>query len=133
MTWMYRGEEFTDPTPKEIGFVYLITNNTTGRRYIGKKLFWFTKTKSVKGKKKRTKVESDWKEYWSSSDELKADVERLGESNFTREILHVCGNKGQCNYLEAKEQFIREVLEYPDDWYNGQIQVRVHRAHVKKD
>lgn len=132
MTWIYRGEEFTEPDVKDIGFVYMITNKTTGRRYIGKKLFWFTKSKVVKGKRKRTKVPSDWKEYWSSSDELREDVNTLGEENFIREILHICSNKGLCNYLEAKEQFVREVLEHPDDWYNGQIQVRVHRTHVNK-
>jgi hypothetical protein len=132
MTWIYRGEEFTEPDVKDTGFVYMITNKATGRRYIGKKLFWFTKSKVVKGKRKRTKVPSDWKEYWSSSDELREDVNALGEENFIREILHICGNKGLCNYLEAKEQFVREVLEHPDDWYNGQIQVRVHRTHVNK-
>ena len=132
MIWIYNGEEFADPDTKDTGFVYMITNKTTGRRYIGKKLFWFTKSKVVKGKRKRTKVPSDWKEYWSSSEELKEDVKKLGEENFTREILHICGNKGTCNYLEAKEQFVREVLEHPDDWYNGQIQVRVHRTHVNK-
>lgn len=129
--WLYKGVPLEEIPENSYGYVYLITNNVTGRKYIGKKLFWFKKTKVIKGKKKRLKVESDWREYWSSSDELKADVEKLGSNNFTREILHICGNKGMCNYLEAKEQMIREVLE-SDSYYNSQIQCRVHRTHIKK-
>ena len=131
--WIYKDIEFNELLiGKYIGFVYLITNKKTGRRYIGKKLFWFSKTKTVKGKKKREKIPSDWKEYWSSSEELKKDVKELGEENFTREILHLCPNKGMMSYVEAKLQFHHEVLENPDLWYNGVIQCRVHRSHVKK-
>ena len=129
--WLYNGKPLEEIPEKAYGYVYLITNNTTGRKYIGKKLFWFKRTKTVKGKKKRQTVESDWREYWSSSDELKADIAKLGEENFTREILHICKNKGMCNYLEAKEQMVREVLE-TDSYYNSQIQCRVHRTHIKK-
>jgi hypothetical protein len=128
--WLYEGKELETVPNDAYGFVYLITNNVTGRRYIGKKLFWFRKTKTVKGKKKRIKVESDWKEYWSSSEDVKKDVSELGEDKFTREILHVCSNKGSCNYLEAREQMDRRVLE-TEDYYNGTIQCRIHRTHVK--
>lgn len=130
--WLYNGKEFTEEQiEKNIGYVYLITNRIDGRRYIGKKLFYFSKTRTVKGKKKREKVLSDWKSYWSSSDELKNDVQTLGESNFTREILHLCMNKGSMSYLEAKLQFQFEVLENPSQWYNGIIQCKIHRSHVK--
>jgi len=128
--WLYSNKELEVIPDDAYGYVYLITNTITNRRYIGKKLFWFRKTKVVKGKKKRLKVESDWKDYWSSSDELKADILKLGEENFVREILHVCPNKGLCNYLEAREQMDRRVLE-SEDYYNGQIQCRVHRTHIK--
>jgi hypothetical protein len=130
--WKYKGEEFNEEEIKDnIAFVYLITNLVSGRKYIGKKLFKFKKTSTSKGKKKRTLVESDWKDYWSSSEELKADVKNLGEGNFTREVLHLCKNKGTASYIEAKEQFAHLVLEKPKEWYNGIINCRVHRNHVK--
>lgn len=129
--WIYKNKLFEEVPANAYGYVYLITNNLTGRKYIGKKLFWFRKTKVVKGKKKRLKVESDWRDYWSSSDEVKLDVKTIGEINFTREILHICQNKGTCNYLEAKEQMLRGVLE-SDLYYNAQIQCRVHRTHIKE-
>jgi len=128
--WLYRGEPFLDPG-EYYGFVYCITNLLSGRRYIGKKFFWSLKRKQVNKVRKRYKVESDWKDYWSSSDELKEDVRTLGPEHFKREILHLCKSKGTTNYLEAKEQFQREVLE-SKDWYNSWIQVKVHRSHVKK-
>jgi hypothetical protein len=128
--WLYNKTPLEEIPENAYGYVYLITNIITGRKYIGKKLFWFRKTKVLKGKKKRLKVESDWKDYWSSSDELKADIAKLGINNFSREILHICPNKGLCNYLEAKEQMLRCVLE-TDQYYNSQVQCRVHRTHIK--
>jgi hypothetical protein len=132
MTWMYQGQELQEIPEGYTAFVYLITNKLTNKKYIGKKLFYFTKTKSIKGKKKRIKQESDWKEYWSSSEDVKKDVKEYGEENFLREIIKLCINKGSASYYEAKEQFINEVLEKPEEWYNGQIQVRVHKTHIKK-
>lgn len=131
MAWIYQNEELTEIPDGYVAFVYMITNNITGKQYIGKKLFYFSKTRVLKGKKKRSKVESDWKTYWSSSEELKSDVEKLGEENFTREVLHLCRNKGESTYLEAKQQFLNEVLENPDKWYNRNIMARVHASHVK--
>ena len=129
--WTHRGSEFTEnQIDKYIGYVYLITNKLNGRKYIGKKLFWFSKTRIVKGKKKKEKVLSDWESYWSSSEELKKDVKELGEENFTREILYLCSNKGTMSYLELREQIDRRVLE-TDEYYNGFVGGKIHKSHVK--
>ena len=128
--WLYRGEPFLNPG-EYYGFVYIITNLLSNKQYIGKKFFWSTKRRQVNKVRKRYKVESDWKEYWSSSDDLKEDVRTLGAENFKREIIHLCNSKGTTNYLEAKEQFQRQVLENKDLWYNSWIQCKVHRSHVK--
>ena len=131
LNWQYNGVDFTeDLIGDNYGFVYQITNLTNGRKYIGKKFFYSSKTKQVKGKKKKIKVQSDWQTYYGSSAELVKDVLSLGNENFTREILHLCHSKGECGYLEAKEQFIRGVLE-TDDYYNTSIMVRVRNSHIK--
>lgn len=129
--WFYENKPFDEDVTQYVGYVYLITCIPTGKRYIGKKLFWMMKRKQVKGKVKRYKAESDWRTYWSSSDELKADVQTLGEGSFTREILHLCKSKGVVNYLELREQIDHRVLEYPDSWYNGWVMARITGKHIK--
>jgi hypothetical protein len=131
MTWLHNGLPVEEIDPKYLAFVYLITNTQTGKQYIGLKTTKSSKTKQVKGKKKRIKVESDWRNYWSSSEELKKDIAALGEDVFRRDILYFCVNKGTANYLEAREQFDRRVLEFPENWYNGIINCRVHWSHIK--
>ena len=131
LDWQYNKEDFTeDLIGDNYGFVYQITNLTNGKKYIGKKLFYFSKTKQVKGKKKRYKAPSDWKTYYGSNDKLNKDVESLGADMFLREILHLCQSKGECGYLEAKEQFVRGVIE-SDDYYNTWIMCRVRDTHIK--
>ena len=129
--WLYNGQPVDEIDDKFAAFVYLITNIATGRRYVGLKLTKFAKTRQVKGKKKRFKVDSDWREYWSSSAEVQADVDRLGPANFRREILYFCELKAHANYLEAREQMDHRVLENPDKWYNGIVNCRVSRNHIK--
>jgi|TARA_A200000159_G_scaffold65440_1_gene60564 hypothetical protein len=135
MPWTYQGKTI-DSLPEDCeGFVYLITNTTNGKRYVGKKLAKFKKTRPpLKGRinKRRSKVESDWKDYWGSSDHLLADVAQLGEDKFTREILYICNTRGVMSYLEAREQFERRVLE-SDDYYNGIINVRVGGSKILKE
>ena len=127
MQWTYNGK-IVDEIPDEYeGFVYLITNLTNGQKYVGKKLAKFKTTKPpLKGKKNKRRgyKESDWKDYWGSSDRLQADVEALGPENFTREILYLCKSRAEMSYIEAREQFDRRVLE-TDEYYNGIINVRV--------
>ena len=126
--WYYKDNPVAEMPEDCVGFVYLITNLTNNRKYIGKKLAKVSRTKPpLKGKKnrRRTKVESDWQTYFGSSDELNADVEQLGTENFKREILFYCSNKAQLSYIEAREQFNHKVLE-SDEYYNGHIRVRVH-------
>ena len=139
MSWIFENTQI-EVLPEEcIGFVYLITNNLTGRKYIGKKLAKFSKTsyKVVKlknGNKKRkrirSKIDSDWQLYYGSNDQLNKDILELGSDNFTREILFYCTSKAACSYVEAREQFNHRVLE-SDDYYNGQIVCRIHGSHIK--
>lgn len=133
MDWVYLGRPIDEETLEDyVGFVYVITNTTNGKKYLGKKLLKFSKTKQVKGKKKKIKIASDWKTYYGSSNALKADVEAIGEDKFTREILQFCKTKGECSYVEAKLQFQYDVLKDRDAWYNDHIWVRVHRTHLPK-
>jgi hypothetical protein len=138
MTWLYQNTPVETLPESCVGFVYLITNNLTGRKYIGKKLAKFSKTtyrtvkqkNGIKKKKRiRSKIDSDWQQYYGSSAELTADIEQLGTHNFTREILYYCASKSECSYIEAREQFSRRVLE-SQDYYNGHIQVRVHGRQI---
>ena len=118
--------------PKKIyGFVYLIENLVNGRKYIGKKLFFFKGFKTVKKKKKRILVESDWKTYYGSSNALQKDLDELGKDNFRREILHICKSKSECSYLEMQEQVERKAILSPE-YYNDQIRVRVTRVQLTK-
>ena len=140
MSWYYDNQLVSELPEDCVGFVYIITNLTNDRKYIGKKLAKFSKTtyKTVKlknGNKKkkkiRSKIDSDWREYYGSSPELSKDVTQLGPDSFRREILFYCTSKAECSYIEAREQFSRRVLE-SKDWYNGHIQVRVHGSHILK-
>jgi hypothetical protein len=140
LTWTYQGSVVNELPEVCVGFVYNITNTISGRQYIGKKLAKFSKTsyKTVKlkngtkkKKKIRSKIDSDWQEYYGSSVELISDIAKLGKENFKREILYYCSSKAECSYIEAREQFDRKVLE-STDYYNGQISVRVHGSHILK-
>ena len=135
MNWTYQGKDILELPEDCVGFVYLITNNTNGRMYIGKKLAKFKRSRApLKGRRnrRRYKVESDWQEYYGSSDDLTMDMKRIGAENFTREILFYCKSKSELSYVEAREQFSRKVLE-TKDYYNGHIRVRVHGKGILKD
>jgi hypothetical protein len=138
MQWIYQNEPVTELPEDCAGIVYLITNTESGRMYIGKKLARFKTTRyrmhtQKNGKKVRKKIRgavaSDWADYYGSSDALSKDIERLGRDQFRREILYYCRSKAECNYVEAREQFSRRVLE-SDQYYNGHIRVRVHGSLI---
>jgi hypothetical protein len=132
--WFYKGEVFTSEMIEDyVGFVYLITDKSNNKKYVGKKLLTSKrKLAPLKGKtRKRTVVkETDWQKYYGSSEEVKLMVEEKGADNFHREILYLCMSKGQLGYLEAKYQFEHDVL-LRDDYYNGIIQCKIHRNHVR--
>jgi hypothetical protein len=132
--WLHHDSWFEpiELDPKKIyGFVYLIENLVNGRKYVGKKLFFFKGFKTVKKKKKRILVESDWKSYYGSSNALQKDIAEIGKINFRRVILHLCTSKSECSYLEMKEQVERKAI-LSDEYYNDQIRVRVTRNQLTK-
>lgn len=133
--WTYNGKPFgAEDVPEDaVGFVYRITNKADGKKYVGKKNFWKVVVRPpLKGqkRKRRTKVQSDWLIYTSSSDKLKADIADKGLSGFSREILEICYSKGMLSYTEAKMQFDLGVL-FDDSYINGIIQCRINKSHLK--
>jgi hypothetical protein len=132
--WTYNDNEY-DETPEEYqGFVYIITELDTDKKYIGKKFFWKPKTLPITKKRKRrvkTRVESDWRKYYGSSKEVQQLLELKGSDSFKRVILRLCKTKGECSYYEAKYQFDNDVL-LRDDYYNEFIGCKIHSKHIKK-
>jgi hypothetical protein len=133
MTWYFHNTpvEFTENDVKDhFGFVYLITHNQSGRKYIGKKFFTKSKTKQVKGKKKRTRVKSDWEDYYGSNKELLDEIKVNGKDNYTREVLHLCRSRSTCSYYETYEIFCRHAL-LTDTYYNAWVSCRIRKDHLK--
>lgn len=131
--WLYENKEYNDTPENYQGFVYVITELDTNKKYIGKKNFWRFKVlpkNSKRSRRVKTKVDSDWREYYGSNKEVQILVERRGEDNFKREILKLCKSKGEMSYYEAKLQFDNDVL-LRDDYYNEFIGCKIHSRHVK--
>ena len=129
--WRYSERIFdTDDIGEYFGFVYLITNKSNQRQYIGRKYFW--SFRKPPGKKRKVKQESDWKKYYGSCPELKDDIKKYGKEFFSREILSLHITKGTCNFEETKQLFLNNVLsEALDDgspaYYNSNILGRYMR------
>lgn len=131
--WIYQGLEFTSEMIKDFqGFVYLLENTSNGKKYIGKKYFVkpkvLPKTKTRK-RRVRTVVESDWKDYYGSNEELKSDLLTESKTNIVRTILRLCKTKGECSYYEIKEQLAVDAL-LKEEYYNSFIGCKIHRRHM---
>ena len=132
--WTYLGNPFLSPDSNHVGFVYCITDISTNKKYIGKKKFWTTiKKPTLKGQKRARKIvkESDWVNYFGSSEKVKALVSDLGKENFRREILYFCETLGEMSYVEAYEQLSRNVL-LSDEYYNEFVGCRINGSHLNK-
>lgn len=130
--WYYRGEILdSDQIEPYVGFVYLIEDTVNLKSYVGKKFFWSTKTRSVKGKKKKVKCESDWKKYYGSNKTLQELTKTQSIDTFKRTVLHLCFTKTQCTYYEMEEQVKRDVL-FSESYYNEFIGVKINGKHLKR-
>jgi len=128
--WLYNGHELTDEDVKgHYGFIYEIECLENSKLYLGRKYFTKAGTKQVKGKKRKTRKESDWKDYYGSSPRMLEDVEKFGKDKFVRRIVRLCKTRGETNYWEAKLQFANEVLE-SDKYYNDNILVKFTRRNI---
>jgi hypothetical protein len=132
MTWTYNNESVTDEVIGDAyGFVYIIENLTNGRRYIGRKYLTKAAYKTVKGKRKKIRKESDWETYWGSNKMLIEDVKTLGEVNFTRTIVRFCRNRSECSYWETHYIFSLEAL-LSDAFYNEWVTCKISKKNIKR-
>ena len=134
MTWYLHNtaQEFTeDMIGDAFGMVYIITHTPTGKKYVGKKFFTKAKTRQVKGKKKRSRVASDWITYWGSNKELQEEVKKNGEEQYTREILHLCKSRSELSYWESFEIFSRHAL-MSETYWNQWISCKIRKDHLIK-
>ena len=129
MTWYYDGVPYED-NGTHFGFVYLIENLITGRKYIGRKYFTSAGYKQVNGKKKKIRKPSDWQTYWGSNETLKREVAATGENNYRRVILHLCKTKSECSYWETYEIMSRHAL-LSENYYNDWVTAKIRKDHLK--
>lgn len=133
MEWIYNGNPVSGIEIVDFkAFVYCITNNTNGKRYFGKKRLQFVSHKRKIGRKNRIKTvkESDWKDYWGSSEKLLLDIKELGEDAFQRHILRFCKSLSESSYYELKFQMENDVLLKPEEFYNEYVGGRISRRQM---
>ena len=132
--WTYNNKPFnSDMIEDYIVFLYEVYDTEAKMKYIGKKNFWSKVTKPpLKGKKnkRRSLKESDWKDYYGSSEEVKSLVENTGEWRFKRKIIRLCKTLGEMSYYEMKEQLDNDVLLKPNEYYNAFVGGKIHRRHL---
>ncbi len=129
MSWLYEDKEFTE-VEDYYGFIYLIENLVNGKKYIGRKFLTKAGYKTVKGKRKKIRVESDWRDYYGSSNSLKEDIDVYGKDSFRRTILRLCKSRGECNYFETKYIFDNDAILDPK-YYNSWVSCKIQASHVK--
>lgn len=128
--WYYKDKEFTEEEIGDaFGYIYCITNLKNGRKYIGKKFFSKAGYKTVNGKRKKVRKNSDWLTYYGSNKELQEEVKNIGEDKFKREIIHLCYSRSECSYRETYEIFSKGAL-LSEDYYNSWVTCKIHKAHV---
>lgn len=134
--WQYNGSDLDESLidKKAIGFIYIIYNNINNKKYVGRKLLTKAGYKTIKGVKKKIRKDNDWREYWSSSPLLLADIEVIiagggVDSNLKKEILIFCNSLSELNYYEEKLQYCLGVLE-SDEWYNSNIRAKVFKKNI---
>ena len=115
-----------------IGFIYIITQLSTGRRYIGRKLLTKASTKTTKGIKKKIRKDSDWIEYWSSSPKIKAWIDESGTDDFSKEILIFVSSKSELMYAEEYYLYKTNAL-LSDMWLNDNIRAKIMRVWFSKN
>jgi len=128
-SWTYNNQPFVDDSDNFFGFIYCITNKRNGMWYIGKKLFTMAGYKQIKGKRKKIRKYSGWKDYYGSGPRLQKAIEQDGKENFSREILRLCVSRGECNYWELYEIISRHALRRVDS-YNDWVKVTIGRNHL---
>lgn len=138
MTWIHKGQQILseDDIPKDkkyVGFIYLMTQKSTGKKYIGRKMLYKPKYVTVKKKRKKTMVQSDWLDYYSSSPAILEHIEEHGTDDFTREILAFISSKGNMAYAEELALYTVGALEKPDEWLNENIRAKIYRSWCKPD
>ena len=129
MSWLYKGQPLEDAPEASYGFVYIIRQVSTGKQYIGRKFFTKAGYKTVKKKRKKIRIESDWKDYWGSSPSLQKDLEKFGKQDFTREIVRICYNRSECSYYEAKMIFETDAI-LSDKFWNDWVSVKISSVHI---
>lgn len=130
--WYYKGKVFNSTSINDAhGFIYMIEELSTGKIYIGQKQLWTKKIRMINKKRKKVKAESDWKNYYSSSNYINDKVALNGISDFKRYILVLCCSPGSLNYTELKFQVDLRVLEQQDKFLNGYIGGRISHTHFK--
>lgn len=149
--WYFKGSQIKsieDVPESAIGFIYKITNNTTGKFYIGKKSLYSNRKKTISDREKKKSgminadgsataakrvkriiKESNWFKYYGSSKELQEDIEKIGKGDFHREILEFSCTKKYLTFSEIAHQIKEDVLT--KESYNGNIMGRYYRKDME--